>query len=78
MGGSNFVPQLVQYSLLMTGRGVRIKGINIVEHLLCARLQSERYYYYASFSEWEKKKLRRIEKLENSHITSKAAKMELK
>lgn len=30
------------------------------------------------FSEWEKKKLRRIEKLENSHITSKAAKMELK
>ena len=23
-----------------------IKGINIVEHLLCARQQSERYYYY--------------------------------
>lgn len=30
LGGSNFVPQLVQYSLLMTGRGVRIKGINCV------------------------------------------------
>ena len=59
---------------------VRIKGINVVQHLLCARQQPDRYfYYYASFSEWEKK-IQSSEGLRNlkSDITRKAAKMELK
>lgn len=51
-GGANCIPRLSNIVTLwaVAGRG-RIKGINIVEHLLCDRQQPERYYYDASFSE---------------------------